>query len=175
MTVGLIQLRYDLKIWIWYTLRFPYGSVMFLIWFLGYDLILIRCGKIPRLFHGSPRVGFKKGNRNSPETGFWHGDLFGNHVDMVLTFILCWYDFEAILMYFWYDSHMCLIWVSSDFHTFHPYQNRDRNHIKSYQNHSYKTSSQQRMVATNHICTISKSLKQKSCFEEPSSYRLQMS
>ena len=75
----------------------------------GLDMVLIWFGNgAPfSVIQGSQYVGFKKGNRNSPGTGFWsisRGFLwFWYDFDMVL--IRCWYsfdNFDLILLWFWW-------------------------------------------------------------------------
>ena len=120
---------YDVKIWIWCTLNlglwFRYGFVELLIWFplwfrygfgmlwiwfwYGFDTVLMRCWcDFDLILIWFRWVGFKKGNRNSPGTGFWsisRGFLWFWYV-----FKWFWYGFDTVLMRFWGDVDVIWFW-----------------------------------------------------------------
>ena len=94
-----------------------------------------------RLFQGSWRVGFKKGNGNSPGTAFW---------SISRGFLCFWYDFAVVLIRFWYGFDMVLIrfwiwfrwvgfksqvWPASRIIT----ETISKSYLKPYQHHKCKT------------------------------------
>ena len=101
------------------------------------------------------RVGFKKGNRNSPQTGFWSVDDFDTPLirfwyDFDTILIRFWYGFDTILIRLWYDFDMVLIrfwiwfrwvgfkskfWPTSRVIT----ETISKSYLKPYQHHNCKT------------------------------------
>ena len=83
--------------------RYGFGMFWMLFWY-GFDMVWFWYGLgTERLFQGSWRGGFKKGNGNSPGTAFW---------SISRGFWWFWYDFAVVLIWFWYDFDM--IWYGFD-------------------------------------------------------------